>query len=120
LAYAKREFTTGDAKLVVYPKKESFLEKLTEASQTQGMAAVANTFFDWMETHPSEDYKNLGTQSIIDHLAEHLLRVIQDPVASGKLAGGVLLVADENAAIRLLLQDSGFDSTAFSDSFWND
>lgn len=117
LAYAKREYTSGDATVVVYPKKQSMLERLVEASGTNDLSAAAKVLYEWLATPVSQ--KEPADCDTTELLAKHLLRAIQSPSTAGNLMGGVFLAVDENAAFNLLLQNSGFERTLLpNDNFW--
>eukprot|EP00977_Amphora_coffeiformis_P013571 scaffold3586_cov164-Amphora_coffeaeformis.AAC.22 len=117
LAYAKREFTSGDADVVVFPKEQSFFQKLAESmGEQKSLAEVAAVLSEWMASGGT--FQERAENVNVDLLSNQLLRVLQDPTTSGKLTGGVLMVADENTAIRLLMEESGIHQPLPPDDFW--
>lgn len=117
LAYAKRVHTGGDADVVVWPKKETIVEKIVAASETRSpLVEIATVLRHWAFGEKPERC-HWEDSSTADLLAQRLVRMVQDPSAAGKLAGGVMMAADENTAINLLLQDSGLEKPGASNDF---
>ena len=118
LAHAKRCYTSGDAEIVVYPKKHSLLERLAEASETRSLAEVFAVLQAWALSNDNEHHNPLAERGSAEFLAKHLVGVVQNPVTSGKLLGGVFMAADENTAIQLLLQDCGVEKSLLPETLW--
>lgn len=116
LAYAKREFTSGDADVVVFPKEQSFFEKLSEGMAKGSLAEVTTVFRECLAFGDAAQQRY--EKDDVDMLADRLFRVLKDPTSSGKLTGGVLMAADENTAIRLLMEESGIQQPILPDEFW--
>jgi protease-4 len=116
LAYAQREYTSGDAKIVVWPKKQTLFEKLAEAGEAKSLVQVGDLIRQWMA---SGEPKPLARQESPEVLAQRLVGLLQDPSSARKMMGNVMLAADENTAIQLLLQDAGAaDAPLLPDGFW--
>lgn len=118
IAYAKRVHTSGDAQVVVWPKKETIFEKIMAARATSSLVEVASMILhQWAMGREQERQLD---DSKADLLAKRLVRMLQDPTTAGKLMGGVMMASDENTAINLLLQDSGVvdEGPLLPDDFW--
>jgi signal peptide peptidase SppA len=119
IAYAKRTYTTtGDAEVVVWPRKLTYLARLSEAVEQNNASMVWYTLAEWATGVKEQPRVSASSEN---SLVDWILRSSSSKGLPGTLSG-VLLTADENTAIRCLLSeldDSPMPDDTFPSFFWD-
>jgi protease-4 len=119
IAYAKRTYTTtGDAEVVVWPRKLSYLARLSEAVEQNDASMIWSTLAEWAAGVKEQPRVSTSSEN---GLVDWILRSSSSKGLPGTLSG-VLLTADENTAIRCLLSeldDSPMPDDTFPSFFWD-
>lgn len=123
IAYAKRTYTKAgqDADVVVWPHKQTLFEQLLAATSQQNSEQVRSILLEWVTAMTGgEESFSRGSPSTDTGMVEWILRS-----SSKGLPGtmfGVMLTADENSAIRCLLNEQMVEKEdsvdPFPPSFW--
>lgn len=124
IAYARRSYTeTGEeADIVVWPKKKTLLERLAEAKEKSGTAeALAGIILEWaIGTQAPSELSIVDVSTGVPGIVNWML---QSPTGVPGTLSGVVMAADENSAIRCLLENAQQPATKarsslLPDSFW--
>lgn len=100
LSYARRTYTsnvlTDGSDVVVWPKKDGFLQRLIEESKKGNLTEVVLCLVDWYQ----------GRDNSLSDASDYvkLASVAQASPAFPPSLSGVLMVADENMAMQFLLE----------------
>ena len=120
IAYARRTYTENgeDADIVVWPKKKSLIERLIEAREKSDVVEVlSGAMHEWTTVNDvtiEQPSSSVGVAEIVDWM-------LHSPSSVPGTLSGVLMTADENSAIRCLLENANRPKTNRSllpDSFW--
>jgi protease-4 len=123
IAYARREYATGDAEVVVWPKRSMIFEKLMGAMQQGDARLLKSALYEYMgfgeQVGDSYSQVESDTANVVGSLVDRIMNASPSSSLAGNL-GGVMLAADEDTAIRCLLENTGKASAApsFPVEFW--
>jgi len=119
IAYAQRTYTSGEGKVVVWPK-ESFFEKLMEAREQGDAGKLVSAIQQWIAGTSTVDKDSLDLERYsAGDFVNKFLNTPSSYALPGTLAG-VMLTSDENTAIRCLLDNVAESNQNFSSfpGFW--
>jgi protease-4 len=126
IAYARHNYTAGDAEVVVWPKRTTFFEKLMEAREHGDARLLRSALYEYMggtsatgEQIESSSRAGADTANAVAGLVDLIMNTSPSSGLPGTLAG-VMLAADEDTAIRCLLDNAGKGGGApsFPVGFW--
>lgn len=122
IAYARRNYATGDAEVVVWPKRTSFFEKMMEAREQGDARLLKSALYEYMGVaeQVGQSYSRAGsdTENVVGSLVDWIMNASPSSGLPGNLSG-VMLAADEDTAIRCLLENAGKGGTpSFPVEFW--
>ena len=117
IAYAKRSYATQDAEVVVWPHKPTYWERLLEAVDQNDVGLLQSTLLEYLGWTADRDKVELvgNIKSPVDWILSNSSKGLPGTLS------GVVLAADENAAIRCLFEELGDrrdDIDPFPASFW--
>lgn len=124
IAYARRSYTETDADLVVWPKKLTFWERLSEARDEGDATPLLASLLEWLSVIRSRNattqvmgVSNMESFPLIRNLLESSQKGLPGTIA------GFYFAADENTAMRCLVDGLGegrndVSSSLFPIYFW--
>jgi protease-4 len=122
IAYAKRIYTSGDAEVVVWPKRVSFFEKMKQAKEEGDARMLWSAIYEFVGVEggyaSSSPRTEAETSKIVGGLVDWIMTSSSSPGLPDAMTG-VMLAADEDAAIRCLLDNAAKgEAPIFPADFW--
>jgi protease-4 len=123
IAYARRNYATLETEVVVWPKRTTFFGMLMEAREQGDAMLLKSALYEYMGVaeQVGESYSQAGSDSanVVGSLVDSIMNTTSSSGLPGNLAG-VMMAADEDTAIRCLLENAGKSSApSFPLEFWD-
>ena len=109
IAYAERAYTSGDAQVVQWPKKQNLLERLKDLSEDGDPRRMFALLKEWAMSSPETKPFKESTMMMNQH---NLAPFVSSLLRSYSLLGvpptlsGIYLTVDENSALECLLEQT--------------
>jgi hypothetical protein len=108
--------------VVVWPKRTTFFEKLIEAREQGDARLLKSALYEYIGVaeQVGESYSQAGsdTANVVGSLVDSIMNASPSAGLPGNLTG-VMMAADEDTAIRCLLENAGKGAApSFPLEFW--